>query len=47
MGMFAETAIDDRYHMTSKENKLSFFASVCSKQIEVCCFSFLFAAKKT
>jgi hypothetical protein len=43
MGTFAETAsFDYRLPLSTKENKLIFSISVCSKQMEVfrCCFSF-------
>jgi hypothetical protein len=46
-GTFAETAIVVyRLLCATKENKLLFSVSVCSKQTEVFCFCFLFAAKK-
>ncbi len=38
-----QSSISD-YRLPTKENKLLFSISVCSKQREVCCFSFLFAA---
>ncbi len=34
------------YSLSTKENKLLFSVSVCSKQTEVCLFSFVFAANK-
>ncbi len=34
------------YRFPSKDNKLPFSISVCSKQTGVCCFRFLFAANK-
>ncbi len=47
MGTFAETAIVDyRYFLPTKENKLPFSVSVCSKQTEVCRFCFPFTANK-
>jgi hypothetical protein len=48
MGTFAETSIVD-YHLSfagTKENKLLFSVSVCSKQTEVCHFRFPFAENK-
>jgi hypothetical protein len=48
MFTFAEAAIVDTvYRLPTKENKLSFFVSVCSKQKEVCHFRFSVCSKKT
>jgi hypothetical protein len=45
MGTFAEQPMPITvYHLPTKENKLLF--SVCRKQMEVCCFRFLFAVKQ-
>jgi hypothetical protein len=47
MGTFVETAIIDYcYRLLTKENKLLFSFSICSKQTQVCPFHFLFAANK-
>ncbi len=47
MGTFAETVTSiTSILLPTKENKLSFSVSLCSKQTEICCFHFPFTANK-